>query len=71
MPVVVMLPLTLRDQFIWWPLHPIGFITPGQFPTNNVWFPIFLGWLLRPIIVRQEARRVPGRAPARPGGRAR
>ena len=45
--------LALRYQFIWWPLHPIGFITPGQFPMNNVWFSIFLGWLLKAVIVRQ------------------
>ncbi|MBT3267779.1 hypothetical protein HN371_11525 [Candidatus Poribacteria bacterium] len=51
--VVMLLLLTLRYQFIWWPLHPIGFITPGQFPMNNVWFSIFLGWLLKAVIVRQ------------------
>jgi hypothetical protein len=50
---VMLVLLGLRYQFIWWPLHPIGFITPGQFPMNNVWFSIFLGWLLKSIIVRQ------------------
>ena len=44
--------LALRYQFIWWPLHPIGFITPGQFPMNNVWFSIFLGWLIKAVVVR-------------------
>jgi len=48
----MLLLLGLRYQFLWWPLHPIGFITPGQFPMNNVWFSIFLGWLMKFIILR-------------------
>ncbi|MEO2003125.1 MAG: DUF6785 family protein, partial [Candidatus Poribacteria bacterium] len=51
--VLMLLLVWLRYQFIWWPLHPIGFITPGQFPMNNVWFSIFVGWLLKAAIIRQ------------------
>jgi hypothetical protein len=50
--VVMFLLIVMRYRFIWWPLHPIGFVTPGQFPMNNVWFSIFLGWLFKYLIVR-------------------
>jgi len=44
--------LIMRYRFLWWPLHPIGFITPGQFPMNNIWFSIFLGWLFKYLVIR-------------------
>ena len=44
--------LSTQYRFMWWPLHPIGFITPGQFPMNNIWFSIFLGWLFKSLVVR-------------------
>ena len=44
--------LSMQYRFMWWPLHPIGFITPGQFPMNNIWFSIFLGWLFKSLVVR-------------------
>ena len=45
--------LNMQYRFVWWPLHPIGFVTPGQFPMNNIWFSIFLGWLFKFLLVRQ------------------
>ena len=44
--------LSMQYRFMWWPLHPIGFITPGQFPMNNIWFSIFWGWLFKSLVVR-------------------
>ncbi|MDP6598060.1 MAG: hypothetical protein QGI86_19625 [Candidatus Poribacteria bacterium] len=44
---------SMQYRFVWWPLHPIGFVTPGQFPMNNIWFSIFLGWLFKFLLVRQ------------------
>ncbi|CAN5400804.1 hypothetical protein BH09PLA1_BH09PLA1_36270 [soil metagenome] len=42
----------LRLRFAWWPLHPIGFLIVGTFPSQHLWFSIFLGWLLKLLIVR-------------------
>ena len=55
--MVMLFLLVTRYCFIWWPLHPIGFITPGQFPMNNIWFSIFLGWLFKSLIVRHGGLR--------------
>jgi len=45
--------LNMQYRFVWWSLHPIGFVTPGQFPMNNIWFSIFLGCLFKFLLVRQ------------------
>ncbi len=62
--VIMFLLIVMRYRFLWWPLHPIGFVTPGQFPMNNVWFSIFLGWLFKYIIVKY--RGLKGYRQARP-----
>ena len=42
----------MRSQFVWWPFHPIGFIaSPGEFALNNIWFSIFVGWVLKKILL--------------------
>lgn len=42
----------MRNQFVWWPFHPIGFIaSPGEFALNNLWFSIFMGWTLKKILL--------------------
>ena len=42
--------LTLR--FSNWPFHPIGFLVVYSFPMARMWFSIFIGWLLKTLIVR-------------------
>jgi hypothetical protein len=42
----------LRLRFVWWPLHPIGFLMMGTFPGNHLWFSIMIGWLAKTLIVR-------------------
>ena len=41
----------VRQRFIWWPVHPLGFAT-GMFNIMNwVWFSTFVAWLLKTIIL--------------------
>ena len=43
----------IRNNFIWWPLHPIGFVSsPGEWPLNNLWFSIFIGWLVKSTLLK-------------------
>jgi hypothetical protein len=42
----------LRLRFTWWPFHPIGFLIVGTFPSQHLWFSIFLGWLIKVLVVR-------------------
>lgn len=45
--------LLMQNRYLNWPLHPIGFITVGQFPLYNIWFSIFLGWLVKYLLLKQ------------------
>ena len=42
----------LRLLFTWWPLHPVGYLIYGTFPSVAFWFSIFLGWLAKCVVVR-------------------
>ncbi len=42
----------LRQQFPWWPLHPLGYalaVTPSM---DYMWFPFFLAWLAKYLTLR-------------------
>ncbi len=54
----------MRLQFWWWPLHPLGFVMCGSWSLIVNWFPIFVAWLLKSVIVRYGGMR--GFARARP-----
>ena len=48
-----MLALTwLRQRFLWWPLHPIGFPIMASWIVNWMWFSVFLAWLVKVIILK-------------------
>lgn len=42
----------LRRQFVWWPLHPLGFVTWLGWPIDRYWTSIFIGWLLKVTVMR-------------------
>ena len=51
--VVVMFALMfMRNRFLWWPLHPIGFPIGPVWLMGQLWFSIFLAWLLKSLILR-------------------
>ncbi len=41
-----------RSRFLWFPLHPLGFLMSLTYPMNMLWFSIFLGWLCKVLITR-------------------
>jgi uncharacterized membrane protein YidH (DUF202 family) len=42
----------LRLRLAWWPLHPVGLLTCYGWPIKQIWFSIFIGWLLKLLVVR-------------------
>ena len=42
----------VRQQFLWWPLHPLGFVISTTWMAQFVWFSVFLGWLVKFVILR-------------------
>ena len=41
-----------RYFFSWWPISPIGFVVAAGGPARNAFFPVFLSWLLKSILIR-------------------
>ena len=42
----------LRQRFLWWPLHPIGFPIMASGLVDWMWFSVFLAWLIKVIILK-------------------
>ena len=41
-----------RASLLWWPLHPLGFAAGYTWPVSRVWFSVFLGWLMKLLLVK-------------------
>lgn len=44
--------LFMRQNFLWWPLHPIGFVIAPVWLIDQLWFSIFVVWLIKKLILR-------------------
>lgn len=42
----------MRARFLWWPFHPIGFAIGPVWIMDQIWFTIFISWLIKTIVVR-------------------
>ena len=42
----------MRNTFLWWPLHPIGYAMFSSWATLMLWFSFFLGGLMKFVIVK-------------------
>ena len=42
----------MQYRFPWWPLHPIGFPIMTNWLMEQVWFSVFLAWLIKVTILR-------------------
>ena len=42
----------LRHRLLWWPFHPIGFVMGTYGGLAEFWFSVFLGWLVKAVIMR-------------------
>ena len=44
--------LWMRHQFIWWPLHPIGYLLGATYPPFHLWSSICIGWLIKYSVLK-------------------
>jgi hypothetical protein len=42
----------MRLRFLWWPIHPVGYIACSKWHAHNLWFSIFLGWIFKYLILK-------------------
>lgn len=44
--------MAARAQWLWFPLHPVGYAVSGWWAINLFWFPLFLATILKGLILR-------------------
>jgi hypothetical protein len=44
--------MVARTRFLWFPLHPLGFLMCLTYPIQRLWFSTFLGWMAKILITR-------------------
>jgi len=44
--------VALRTVFYWWPIHPLGFPAASTYSMSIMWFPFFLGWCVKVVVVK-------------------
>ena len=44
--------LLMRHHYLWWKIHPIGFLMTTSYATYCYWFSFFLGWLCKYIMLK-------------------
>ena len=44
--------LWLRQNFLWFPLHPIGYVVGNGFEAYRMWFPFLVGWAAKALVMR-------------------
>ncbi|MBC8233402.1 hypothetical protein H8E77_27960 [bacterium] len=42
----------MRTRFLWWPFHPAGYAVSNSWGMATVWFPLFLAWIVKGVILR-------------------
>lgn len=50
--VLVWLMVVGRSRFLWFPLHPLGYLVAPTYPVTRLWFPLFLGWLIKTLVMK-------------------
>ena len=50
--------MAARARFLWWPFHPIGYILAGTFTLEWLWCSLFVGWLVKWLILRYGGLRL-------------
>jgi hypothetical protein len=50
--VLTVLLAVLRARLVWWPIGPIGLAMASTYAMDRIYFSVFLGWLVKALIVR-------------------
>ncbi|MFQ6039953.1 MAG: DUF6785 family protein [Candidatus Poribacteria bacterium] len=44
--------LFMRYRFLWWPLHPIGYVVGVTYAPFHLWFSILAGWVIKVCVLK-------------------
>jgi len=49
--------LFVHRHFLWWPIYPLGFVIGDTVASRQIWFPVFLGWLVKTLVQKFGGQR--------------
>jgi len=49
---ITVLLVAMRQRFLWWPFHPLGYVAWLGWPIQRYWLSFLIGWLVKVIVVR-------------------
>ena len=52
MQLMLTLLMWARHHLLCWPLPPIGYVAACTWILNNVWFSIFLAWMIKSVVLK-------------------
>ena len=50
--LVTWLLVLMRTRFVWWPLHPVGYLVANTFTMDWLWCPVLIGWACKALVLR-------------------
>jgi len=53
----VVLLAVLRAHYVWWPLHPAGYLLGISYAMEYFWLPVLIAWLVKAILLRYGGSR--------------
>ena len=54
--IIMGLLMLVRQRFLWWPFHPLGFPISAVFGT--MFFSVFLAWLIKSVVMKYGGPRL-------------
>jgi len=45
--------MTMMKRFLWWPLHPVGYLMAEHYTMDWLWFPFLIVWIVKRLILKQ------------------
>ena len=55
---IMSLLMLARQRLLWWPLHPLGYPIGVIWAMNQIWFSIFLAWLIKMVVLTYGGARL-------------
>jgi hypothetical protein len=50
--------MLLRQRYVWWPFHPVGYAASGAWFIGLLWVPMFVAWVMKGLVFRYGGHRL-------------